>query len=271
MATQPPNLQAVKGQMKAMWMAGDFGKIADLNREWGEEFIQRLGLKPGMKVLDIGCGTGNQAIPAARAGADVTGVDIATNLLEQARRRAHQEKLTIDFREGDAEDLPFADHSFDVVYSMFGAMFAPRPDRVAAEMKRVTKPGGLIAMANWTPEGLPGQLFAISGRYAPPPPGTQPPYRWGVDSVVRERFGSGVQIQTEKRNVRAEFEAPPAQVVALFREYFGPVKMLFERLDPDTQKRLAADMEQVFHSVNQHPNGGTTHDSEFLEVRARVA
>lgn len=269
MASQAPTLQELKSRMKASWMAGDFGKIAQMNEEWGEGFVERLGIKPGMKVLDIACGTGNQAIPSARAGADVTGLDIATNLLAQAENRAAAEKLMARFVEGDAEELPFEDNSFDVVYSMFGAMFAPRPERVAAEMKRVCKPGGLIAMGNWTPESVPGQLFRVSGKYAPPPPGLQPPTLWGVEEVVRERLGSGVEIKARTHRDRFEFDVPPAGVVEIFREWFGPTKTTFARLDPEAQQKLAADMEQVFANANEDKSGGTQHDAEYLEVHAR--
>lgn len=261
--------QDLKAGMKAMWMAGDFGKIAQLQPEWGEHFIERLGLKPGMKVLDVGCGTGNQAIPAARTGAQVTGVDIATNLLQQASARARQERHEITFVEGDAQELPFPSDHFDVVYSMFGAMFAPRPDLVASELKRVCKPGGLIAMANWTPESLPGQLFRLSAKYAPPPPGVQPPSQWGVETVVRERFGDGVEVKAEKRAEQMRFSEPPSEVVELFCTWFGPLKTTCSRLDPETLKHFKADMEQVYTHNNRNTHGGTEHEAEFLEVRAR--
>lgn len=269
MASQPAGLQDLKARMKATWMAGNFGKIADFNRQGAEEFVSRLNLKPGMKVLDIACGTGNQAIPAARTGAAVTGLDLAPNLLEQAKARAAEEKLSLELIEGDAEELPFPDESFDIVYSMFGAMFAPRPERVAAEMKRVCKPGGLIAMGNWTPESLPGQMFRASAKYAPPPPGVQPPVLWGVDQVVRERFGQGVQVETGKQINYGDFgDLSPKESVAVFRDFFGPVKMTFARLDPEAQHHFIADMERLFteHNVKQH---GTAHRMEFLEVHAR--
>jgi ubiquinone/menaquinone biosynthesis C-methylase UbiE len=269
MSSQSPDLQEIKSRMKASWMAGDFGVIARMNEKWGEEFVDRLGLKPGMKVLDVACGTGNQSLPAARKGAEVTGLDIATNLLEQARTRAAAEGLKINFIEGDAEELPFADATFDVVYSMFGAMFAPRPDRVAAELKRVCKPGGLIAMANWTPQGVPGQIFAVTSKYLPPAPGLLPPSFWGVEKIARERFGNDVDLKAEKIKVVAKFEQTPAGVVALFREYFGPTKTTFARLDPEAQQHLAADIEQVFANANYSREGGTEHDSEYLEVHAR--
>ena len=270
MASQTPDMSALKTQMKATWMAGDFGKIAALNRKWGEDFVARLDLRPGMKVLDVACGTGNQAIPAAKRGADVTGLDIATNLLEQAEDRAALEKLLIRFLEGDAEELPFEDESFDVAYSMFGAMFAPRPERVAAELKRVVKPGGMLAMANWTPEGVPGQLFRATAKYLPPPPGMQPPAMWGVEEVVRQRLGDAFDLKMEKVNARMDFpEMTPREVVNLFREWFGPTKMAFARLDAQKQVLLAADMEKIFADANDHPNGGTSQLSEYLEVQGR--
>jgi SAM-dependent methyltransferase len=154
MQTVSPDFAQLKSGMKATWMAGDFGQIANFISGEAADFVARIDLKAGNRVLDVACGTGNSAIPAAKAGAKVTGVDIATNLLEQARKRAASEHLEIRFEEGDAELLPYADQSFDVVLSMFGAMFAPRPERVAAELLRVSKPGGLVAMANWTPHGF---------------------------------------------------------------------------------------------------------------------
>jgi ubiquinone/menaquinone biosynthesis C-methylase UbiE len=270
MASQPPTLQQLKSNMKATWMAGDFGKIAAMNEPWGEHFVARLNLQPGMNVLDVACGTGNQSIPAARTGARVTGIDIATNLLSQARARADSAGVFVDFVEGDAEELPFPDARFDVVFSMFGAMFAPRPERVAAELKRVCKPGGLIAMANWTPESIPGQLFGVTARYLPPPPALQPPSRWGIDSVVRERFGNDVEVHTSKQKERADYEElSPAQVVQFFRTYFGPTKASFERLDPSQHAAYTADLERVFTNANEKRNGGTAHEAEYLEVHGR--
>src|ERR1044072_4123544 len=165
-----PEMESLKTRLKAMWMTGDFGQIAKHNETSAEEFISRLALKPGVSLLDVACGSGNLSIPAARAGAIVTGVDIATNLLEQARARAASEGLTIQFDEGDAENLPYADAAFELVVTMFGAMFAPRPERVAAELVRVCRPGGRIAMASWTPDGFIGQMFKTNGKHVPPPP-----------------------------------------------------------------------------------------------------
>lgn len=266
---QAPSAQDMKAVMKSMWMAGDFGKIAKMHEDWGERFVERLGLKPGMHVLDVGCGTGNQAIPAARTGAHVIGIDIATNLLQQATERAREERLEMAFVEGDAQELPFPDAHFDVVYSMFGAMFAPVPERVAAEFKRVCKPGGLIAMGNWTPESVPGQMFKVSGKYAPPPPGMQPPALWGVENVARERFGSGVDVKAEKRTEHMHFDESPAEVVELFCTWFGPTKMTCARLDSEALKSFKADMTDVYTRNNRSTHGGTVCDAEFLEVHGR--
>jgi len=174
MSTPNPEMESLKAKLKATWMAGDFGQIAKQIEQGAEEFIARLELKPGVRLLDVACGSGNLAIPAARAGAIVTGVDIATNLVEQARARAEAEGLKIQVDEGDAEDLPYDDASFDEVVTMFGAMFAPRPERVAAELVRVCRPGGRIAMANWTPTGFTGQMFKIGATHVPPPPNMPP-------------------------------------------------------------------------------------------------
>ena len=156
MSQPPPDIDALKSRLKATWMAGDFGFIARSYESGAAEFVRRLGLVPGNRVLDVACGTGNLTVPAARTGADVTGVDIATNLLEQARTRAATEGVAARFDEGDAEQLPYPDASFDTVISMFGVMFAPRPDLATVELLRVCRPGGTIALANWTPGGFVG-------------------------------------------------------------------------------------------------------------------
>jgi SAM-dependent methyltransferase len=175
-------IQRIKDSMRTTWMAGDFGVVAKTVAGSADAFIGRLSLPPGTRVLDIACGTGNTAIPLARRGAVVTCVDIAANLLVQARERAAAENLSIAFDEGDAEQLPYADCSFDAVVTMFGAMFAPRPALVASEFARVLKPGGLLAMANWNPASFSGQIFRITGRHVPPAPGISPPVLWGDEA-----------------------------------------------------------------------------------------
>jgi ubiquinone/menaquinone biosynthesis C-methylase UbiE len=275
MAALPDGLAELKQRLRASWMAGDFGQIARLNAQGAEDFVARLNLKPGMKVLDIACGTGNQSIPAARAGAQVIGLDIAPNLLEQARERAQSANLKIEFVEGDAEKLPYPAGQFDVVMSMFGAMFAPRPDVVASELKRVCRPGGLIAMGNWTPEGFVGQMFQITARYAPPPPGTLPPSLWGVEKVVAERLGSGegkiARLQTSKQELLFDYPFTPAEAVAFFRKYFGPTQTTFARLDEPAQKALADDLTQHWAKKNIGDANHTKIRAEYLEVHATVA
>src|SRR5271170_7596017 len=196
----PPDLERVKQGMQAAWSAGDFGQVAKYTAEEGVTFISRLPIRAGMDVLDVACGTGTLAIPAARIGARVTGVDIAENLLAQARARAAAENLNATFQYGDAEQLQFPDASFDVVVSMYGAMFAPRPEVVAKELARVVRPGGLIAMANWTPEGFVGKSFAVSARIAPPAVDLPKPVLWGTENIVKERFAAvGLPVETFRR------------------------------------------------------------------------
>jgi SAM-dependent methyltransferase len=263
-----PDLSQLKSTMKSTWMAGNFGEIAKYAAKEGENFVARLGPKPGQRVLDVACGTGNTAIPAARTGANVIGVDIATNLLDQARQRAAEENLSAKFQEGDAEELPFKAAEFDVVISMFGAMFAPRPELVVKELLRVCKPGGLIAMANWTPEGFVGKTFRATANLAPPPPGVPAPVLWGDEKVVRERFSTGVaKLTTERHNVNFKYPFGPERVVALFREYFGPTKMTYSRLDASGQAQFTSTLESLWKEHNQSTDGGTSIESEYLEVR----
>jgi len=270
MAHQPssPDLAQLKSGMKAAWMAGDFGQIANFTAREAADFVQRIGIQPGAKVLDIACGTGNTAIPAAKAGASVTGVDIASNLLEQARKRAAAERLEIRFEEGDAEELPCDDQAFDVVLTMFGAMFAPRPERVAAELMRVCKPGGVVAMANWTPEGFVGKSFRITANAAPPP-SLPPPVLWGDETVVLERLGPGArQVTCTRQKARFAYPFTPAGTVDFFRRYFGPTKTAFSRLDQPSQADLAARLEALWIEHNMATDGTTLVEAEYLEVRA---
>jgi SAM-dependent methyltransferase len=267
MGTPPPDFGKLKANMRNTWMAGDFGQIARFSEAAAAAFVDRLHLKPGTRVLDVACGTGNLSIPAARAGAKVTGIDIAPNLLEQARRRAEAETLIAKFEEGDAEKLPYAESSFDVVMSMFGAMFAPRPDLVAAELARVCHPGGTIAMANWTPAGFTGRMFAISAKYLPSPEGIPAPVLWGDEATVRQRLSAhGVEVQTRPQQILFDFPFPPKEVVQFFREYFGPTKTAFSRMDAETQSSYAADLEALWTTGNQASGERTLIQNEYLEV-----
>lgn len=270
MAGLPQDFMELKQRLRATWMAGDFGEIAKLNSRGGEDFVERLHLKPGTKVLDVACGTGNQSIPAARAGADVIGLDIATNLLEQARQRAADEKLKIEFIEGDAEKLPYDTARFDVVLSMFGAMFAARPEVVASELLRVCRPGGLIAMGNWTPGGFVGQMFQITGRHAPPPPGMPSPLLWGDEKVVTERLGGKTRLEMTRQHLLFDYPFSPSEAVAFFRKYFGPTQMTFARLDEAGQKALSVDLTGHWTRHNLGDANHTTVKAEYLEIHATV-
>jgi ubiquinone/menaquinone biosynthesis C-methylase UbiE len=253
--------------MRDTWMAGDFGQIARYSAKGAVEFVDRLAISRGMRVLDVACGTGNLAIPVARTGAIVVGVDIATNLLAQARERAAREDLRITFDESDAEQLPYPDSSFDVVMTMFGAMFAPRPERAAAELLRVCRPGGRIAMANWTPEGFVGKTFSLTSRYVPPPDGIPAPVLWGNEKVVRERLGAfALETHTARRAITFDYPFPPRQVVQFFRDYFGPTQMAFSKLNAGGQSDLAAELEKLWSEHNQGKDGRTLVSAEYLEV-----
>jgi ubiquinone/menaquinone biosynthesis C-methylase UbiE len=272
MAQATPDLTQLKAGMKAVWMAGDFGQIAQITAQEAEQFVERLAVPSGARVLDVACGTGNTAVPAARAGAEVTGVDIATNLLEQAQKRAASERLKIRFQEGDAEELPFPDHSFDMVITMFGAMFAPRPERVANELLRVCKPGGQIAMANWTPRGFVGGQFQLMAKSVPPPPGIPAPVLWGDEEVVRQRLSNGVaKLTLTPRKLQFHYPFGPKEVVQFFRQYFGPTQTAFSRLDETGQAALAAQLEAHYDAHNQATDGTTMVEGEYLEVRAGKA
>lgn len=268
MSTAQPEIEALKTRLKSMWMAGDFAKVAKHIEACAEEFIGRLDLQPGDRVLDVACGSGNLAIPAARAGAIVTGVDIATNLLEEARAHAESEGLKIQFDEGDAENLPYTDSAFDVVMTMFGAMFAPRPELVATELTRACRAGGRIAMANWTPEGFIGQMFKVTGKHVPPP-NMPSPLKWGDEATVRERLHEGIaDLQVTRRMCAFKYPFSPAEVVEFFRMYYGPTQRAFGALDSPAQAALRAELEQLWSGHNQTTDGTTHVEGEFLEVIA---
>jgi 2-polyprenyl-3-methyl-5-hydroxy-6-metoxy-1,4-benzoquinol methylase len=272
MDTAPPiPIDKIKASMRATWMAGDFGVVAKTITAGAEAFIAGLDIAPGARVLDVACGTGNTAIPLARNGCIVTGVDIAPNLILQARERAAAEGVTITFDEGDAEQLPYADASFDAVTTMFGAMFAPRPEIVAAELARVLKPGGLLAMANWNPSSFTGKMFKVGSTHVPPPPGIAPPVLWGDEATVRQRLAQNfTNIQTEISPVDFDLPVNPAGAVAFFRRYFGPTQVAFSRLDEPGQAALAADLEALWASANAAPDP-TSHTlihNQYLQVTA---
>ena len=264
-----PEMDALKTRLKATWMTGDYAAFAKPIEPGALEFLQRLEVTPGMKLLDVGCGAGQIAIPAARAGAVVTGVDIAVTSLEQARVRALSEGLNVQFDEGDAEQLPYADASFDLVVSLLGAMFAPRPERVAAELTRVCKPGGRIAMANWTPEGFIGGMFKIIGKHVPPSPLMPSPLLWGKEEIVRERLSEGSRdLKLTKRMYPFHYPLDPAGVVEFYRTNYGPMNRAFAGLDATAQTALRAELEAFWAGRNEAVDGTTRYESEYLEIIA---
>lgn len=265
-----PEMEALKTKLKGVWTAGDFGQIALFTAPGAAEFIERLDLQSGEKVLDVACGTGNLAIPAAHAGAIVTGVDIAPNLLEQARKRAAAERVNCQFDEGDAEALSYPDGSFDTIITMFGAMFAPRPEKVAEELKRVCRSGGRIAMANWTPAGFIGKMFKLTASHVPPPD-MPSPVLWGDEAAASERFAEGISdLQLNRRMITLDFPFSPQETVEFFRVYYGPTQKAFAALDDNEEKQnaLRRDLERLWAEYNQSTEGKTTIEGEYLEVIA---
>ncbi len=258
----------LKTRLKATWMTGDYGLFARYLENDAEQFYQRLGIAPGTRLLDVACGTGQIALIAARTGAKVTGCDIATNWIEQAKTRAATEGLEITFEEGDAEALPYHDGQFDAVVSMFGAMFAPRPELVAAELTRVCRPGGIIAMANWTPTGFVGQMFKTIARHIAPS-GMPSPALWGDEATVRDRFRDGVAtLKLTPRLYRLEYPFPPDAVVEFFRVNYGPMTRAFASLDASGQKVLRSELVRLWSEHNTAAGNTTKVDAEYLEVVA---
>ena len=266
---------------KALWEKGDFTRLARTMRPSGKALVASLGVKPGMKVLDLGCGDGTTALPEAQAGADVLGVDIASNLVAAGSRRAKALGLTnLRFEEGDATGLTnLADRRFDLVVSIFGAMFAPKPFDVAKEMVRVTKPGGRIVMGNWIPNDptLVAQILKISSTYSPPPPeGFVSPMTWGVESHVLERFGAaGIAkdaVSFARDTFTFDYDGTPAAFVAAFRDYYGPTMNAFDAAAKNGRAdALQAELEALFKSHNRSGRDDRTKvDATFLRVTVAV-
>ncbi|HEX8185591.1 MAG TPA: methyltransferase domain-containing protein [Blastocatellia bacterium] len=258
----------LKTRLKTTWMTGDYDLFSRFMEKDAEQFFRRLSLSPGTRLLDVGCGAGQLALIAARAGARVVGCDIASNWIEKARARASAEGLEITFEEGDAESLPYEDAQFDAVVSLIGAMFAPRPDLVAAELTRVCRPGGMIAMANWTPGGFIGQLFKAISRHIAPS-GMPSPLLWGDEATVRERFREGIaDLKFALRAYHFDYPFPPDAVVEFYRTNYGPVSRAFASLDPEGQEKLRGDLVRLWSEHNYSDGNTTRVDAEYLEVIA---
>ncbi|HEY3661679.1 MAG TPA: methyltransferase domain-containing protein [Chthoniobacterales bacterium] len=266
---------------KALWEKGDFTRIAESMRESGEALVERLGITKGLKVLDLGCGDGTTALPEAKRGAEVLGVDIAQNLVAAGNKRAKEHGLTnLKFQEGDASDLQeLPDKTFDIVVSIFGAMFAPKPSDVAREMVRVTKPGGRIVMGNWIPNdpSLVAQILKISSAYTPPPPdGFVSPMTWGVESHVIERFGAaGIpaeQLSFERDTFTFDYPTAPWTLVEAFKKYYGPTMNAFEAAEKNGRAGdLQKELEDLFDQQNKSAQPGSTSiPATFLRVTVAV-
>src|SRR6266498_379453 len=258
----------LKIRLKTTWMTGDYDLFSRYMEKDAEQFFQRLGVTPGTRLLDVGCGAGQLALIAARAGAQVTGCDIATNWLEQARVRAAAEELDVTFEEGDAESLPYEDAQFETVVSLFGAMFASRPDLVASELTRVCRPGGTIAMANWTPGGFIGQMFKVISKHMAPS-GMPAPVLWGGEGTVRDRFREGTaELKCALRVYHFDYPFPPDAVVEFFRTNYGPMSRAFVSLDVNGQEKLRSELVSLWSAHDKAVDDITRVDAEYLEVIA---
>jgi ubiquinone/menaquinone biosynthesis C-methylase UbiE len=267
-----PDLQAVTQMQQKVWSEGDFAMVANLVYYPSENLAEALEIVPDERVLDVACGSGNAALAAARrAWGNTVGADFVPALLERGRERAAAERLEIEFVEADAQDLPFEDASFDVVVSVYGAMFAPDQERTAAELLRVTRPGGRIGMANWTPEGGVGGMFMTVAKHAPPPPGINPPLLWGTEDRLRELFGDQISdLKVERRISRQTFRSPD-HYIEFFRRFFGPVKMAFERVGADGEQALEDDLRAYLEAHNSAGDRALVLEAEYLRVIATRA
>jgi ubiquinone/menaquinone biosynthesis C-methylase UbiE len=250
----PPDLAAVKARQQATWASGDFSVVAARIVLSAEMLCEAVNLQAGWRVLDVATGSGNAAIAAARRGCQVVGADYVPALLAAGRLRARAEHLDVEFVEGDAEDLPFPDASFDAVLSVYGAMFAPDHQRTAAELARVCRPGGVIGLASWTPEGFIGEMFRLVGKYIPPTAGLVPPVRWGDEGHLRAIFGGAIGSMTSQVRTLIFRFASAEDNVAFFRRYYGPTLKTFESLPPS--RRDALEQEMVALNRKFDRNGG---------------
>jgi ubiquinone/menaquinone biosynthesis C-methylase UbiE len=268
--TTIPNIEVIKTKMKEAWNAGDYSTFATYMEPGAVEILESWNIKPGQTFLDVACGAGQLAIPAARRGIKVTGADIAPRSIQVARARTEKEGLDATFDEADAECLPYKDNSFDVVATIVGAMFAPQPEKVAAELVRVCKPGGKIYMVNWTPQGMVGHMFREIGRHVAPPQNIAPPPLWGDEETVKERFGSNVSSLTLTKKIYPLWTYPfgVEELVQFFFDYYGPTEKAYAALDDEGKKSLRLGLERVFSEYNIAKDGTVDFVAEYMEVEA---
>jgi len=260
------DFDAVKARQKTVWSAGDYGVIGSTLQIVGERLCEAMDVRSGSRLLDVAAGNGNVTLAAARRWCDVVSTDYVPELLDSGRRRAEAEGLRIEFRHADAENLPFADESFDYVASSFGVMFAPNQQQAARELTRVCRPGGKIGMANWTPEGFVGKFFRLVGRFAPPPEGLASPALWGTEGRLRELFADRAgRLEIRHRSFVFRYRSAD-HFVEVFARYFGPVSKAFEALGPVERAEFALALRDLLETENRSDNGSLVIPGEYLEV-----
>jgi SAM-dependent methyltransferase len=266
------DLGAVRDVQQKTWSEGDFAMVAGMVMMVSEELVEALDIIPDERVLDVACGSGNAALAAARrAWGNTVGADFVPALLERGRERAAAERLEVEFVEADATDLPFGDGEFDVVTSVFGAMFAADQEKAAAELLRACKPGGRIGMANWVPDGGVGKMFMTIAKHAPPPPGVPSPLRWGTEDGLRELLGDGISdLRIERRRSRQAFRSVD-HFLEFFRTYFGPTKVAYERVGPEGEGALTTDFRAYLEENNVAGDRALVLEPEYLQVVATRA
>jgi ubiquinone/menaquinone biosynthesis C-methylase UbiE len=263
--TPTPDLAAVKARQQVAWGSGDYAIVGTTLQIVGEMLCEAIDLRSNMKVLDVAAGNGNATLAAARRFADVTSTDYVGALLERGQERARAERLAVTFQEADAENLPFAEASFDAVLSTFGVMFTPNQEQAARELMRVAKSGGKIGLANWTPEGFIGQLFKILGKYLPPAAGVRSPALWGTKAHLEALFAGAANVSATSRHFAFRYKSAE-HMLQIFRDFYGPVLKAFAALDAKAQAGLEADILALMARMNSAKDGTLVVQSEYLEV-----
>jgi ubiquinone/menaquinone biosynthesis C-methylase UbiE len=259
------DLSVVKDRQKVAWGSGDYSIVGTTLQIVGETLCEAVDLRSNQRVLDVAAGNGNATLAAARRFADVVSTDYVDSLLERGRQRAEADRLAVTFQKADAEALPFADSSFDVVLSTFGVMFTPNQEQAASELVRVCRPGGKVGMANWTPESFIGQLFKTIGRHVPPAPGVKSPALWGTKARLDELFGGKAIVAAQSKNFVFRYKSP-AHWVGVFRDYYGPVVKAFATLEATASEALEKDLLALLGKFNTATDGTLVVPSEYLEV-----
>lgn len=259
------DLATIKSRQQAAWGSGDYAIIGTTLQIVGETLCEAVDLRSNQRVLDVAAGNGNATLAAARRFADVVSTDYVATLLERGRERAAADRLPVTFQEADAENLPFADASFDVVLSTFGVMFTPNQQKAASELVRVCRPGGKIGLANWTPQGFVGRLFKIIGKYVPPAPGAKSPMLWGDRAHLEELFGSKGTVDAQNKIYAMRYKSPQ-HWIDTFRTYYGPMVKTFAAVDAEARKALEADLHALLDEFNVAKDGTLVAPGDYLEV-----